>query len=536
MKKLTATLLALCMVLSLVFAGCSSSALTVKKVEQDPITYLNQGMELAMAPWKINSEKLDKLFKADNMKIDMDINVTDYKFQNTLNIDKGVILDTLTGSMDGEDMDLTVYYGNNEIAVGSEAFLGEDVLGLNLNTLVEQGEDSPLAQMLGLDEETISALKEALNAVSDTNAKSLGDRIQELNNKMMADLMANVSVAEEKITLDGAEVDTITLTVPIDNDVMQKYISDLFAEFADMLGTVADTVGMEDVTEAVKDGKFAGTYVYYLNKKTGALVQTKTDMEVTADGETSKIAGNVTYATEPAKIVVDVKTTDADGETTTVNMTVDYKLDGTKAAYGVDMKMDIPGEDSVTVTGSFTYDVAAKDYSLDLKVNADGEDSVLQVKGTAALEDNAATVTVSSLKADDVTLDTDITLKLTAGAANVTKPAYTDLNSMSEDELSDLMMAVLYGDMDFDEDMDFEGDELETEYEIDDTVCQICGKNEVTTQTTYLGTEFNVCDECAEMLAGDFCDMCGKDTSDLTPMDLGEFEVRLCDDCLASMN
>lgn len=531
-NRIIALLLSLCMLACLVLAGCSNSTLSVKAVEKDPAAYLQKGLDAVMEAWGYNDDRLDTLLRGVMEKgtVELSLDMTDYQLQNTLSLDNGAVSDKLTGTVSEEPVDFALYYGNKELAVSSNMLLGtEECYGLNLDALLEQGTESNLAQLLGLDESFFDSISGVLNAQSGNSLHGILDQLQVLNQKALEHLAANAAVAEEKVTVDGAQVDAITLTVPMTAEYLNSTTKDFLKLFLGDAAIESNEL-ISEMMDSMENTQVDGTCVWYLNKKTGAAMQRLCDMTMTEEGETTTVKTEVVYGAEQIDMAVRM---DDGSEKVSMTYSHNRKVEDKTCTYTLAMDMDTVDYGTVKLNATLACSTEDGGYTLDISGSFNDESFDAQLSGTAALGDTTATLSVDSVKAGDITVDTKINVKLTAGTATVEKPAYTDLLTTDEETLTDLFYRVFLGSAYTD---GFDDSYIDDTGDLaDSTLCELCETNEYTQQATYMGQEWNVCDDCAEILSSDFCDMCGADTSDLTVVNLGEFEVRLCEDCYAQL-
>ena len=523
-NKLIASLLLLCMLACLVLSGCSGSALSVKEVEKDPAAYLQKGLE----SWGTQESALVQLLRNVMTKgtVELNLDVADIQLQNTLAIDNGAFSDKLSGTVSGEPMDLSADYGNRELAVSSSLLSDNgEAYGLNLDALLEQGTDSNLAQLLGLDQDFFDSISSVIS--SDGSLTDLFADYQTIFKDVWQQELGTAVVGEQKITLDGQELDTVTVTTTATADQVNAYMKKLLEPLKTPLEDESGE-SFSQLMDIMKVTNLDGSSVWYLDKKTGALAKYTMDLSETVSDM------SITIKTECTADLFDVSMNATRGtETLAMRLSGNTKTEQSVCISTLEAKLEVPGASAATINGTLTNDTKDGAFTLELSGSAQGEDINAVITGTAKLEQNAAQLSVDSVKVGDVTMDTKISLKLTAGTAAVEKPAYSDLLTLDDDTLTDLFYRVILGSA-YTNGLNGDDDYPDVpDGPVDDTLCELCQAEAHTQTVEYLGMEWNVCDSCAEALSADFCDICGTEASDLTVVELEDFSVRMCDDCLA---
>lgn len=558
-QKFIALLLVFCMAASLcLMTGCGGKGLKLEDVEKDPVAYLKAGSEMVMEAWGFGSsgEELTALLTnlAKQGEIELNLDMTDYKLKNVLAFDGEAIYDKLTGELPiGEGMpegsalllNEMFYIDKEEIAVASSTFLGtaENVYGLKFEEFLAQGTESNLAKALGLTEESFDMLKTLLEGEDEAAEEDLGAMLQEWIQKMEAleeDSWAlyeelDITVQEAKTTIEGAEVEAIVITVPLTTEFLKKA-----AELGlDLLEGMEGMEGMDEVTAAMDELEVSGSYTYYLNQETGALMQC--DMNMLLDDGMTEMSqlGTVVYGIDPAagKIVVDL-VMEEDGEeladiVAAITKTTEDKVECIK----MDMTVESYGEELSAVL-DLDHNKENGEYTLSFDV----EDAMsLQLTGVCKVEKTGAELSVKSIKMDDMTIDVNISLKVNTETEAIAKPEYQNILTMDQESLNTLFQNLYLG-------MGFLGSvgsyggydyNLSTTPDFNtDGLCEFC-LDPAVTEVEYLGELWSCCASCAidveKVLTGNYCDICWTGTDNLTVIELEGVQYRFCADCIVMM-
>lgn len=516
-KKLVALLLVICLAVSLVLTGCGDQkSLTAKEVEKDPLSYLQKGGEIVEKAWSFGDGQLDELVQRvmEKGQVALHVDMTNCKLDNVLSIDGDKISNDLTGNFSGQDVDLMFYADKTDLALRSNMLLGnEDTYGLNLDTFFEQGTESNLAKLFGLEQAALDEMKELLQGEDDS--ENLLETYEQKLKDMEADIeeileKADITAAEEKVKIEETEVNAIKVSIPITNELKKAVMDSVMEIYKSMMEGMdnADLESIEELQSMMEEIDMTGTYDYYLNQETGALMQVNADFTMTMEGEEEKIAETVSvvYGADPAasnKITMDATAKSDDEEVVKMNAVVSKEVKDKSNALSFDFTMD-----------------------------ADGETITCKITGTASVEKDRAEFKIDSIKANDVTVDTDISIKLSADTDALKKPEYQDLLTMDDAALTNLFMAISQNLQ------TVTSGDLSMSTSDEEGTCNICG-GEATQEVDYLGTTWNVCDDCAkeltEIMNGDYCDNCLTQTSDLTVMEQDGVSFRLCSDCYAAI-
>lgn len=507
-RKILAFLLVVCMAAALFLTGCGNKSLDVKEVESDPVSYLKKGDEMISEAWGLSSSQLSELLGnvMEKGQVEAGVDMTDYKLTNLLSIDGKTISNELNGTISGQDVDLMTYMDGDDVIVRSNTFLGtETTYGLKLDRFLEQGTDSNLAKALGLEEADLDEIKDMLADDSENAIEAYKQKLDTLRENIWKIIgESDIAVAEEKVKIEDTEVDAVKISVPATTEFMQSLMDEFFAKFEDVAAVSESITEMKAQMETMET---MGSFDFYLNKETGALMQQTTEL-------TSKQAG----------------------ETAEESVTVTEKMD---VIYGVDPasgKIEIhfttgDDADALSIDGTLTKNTEDKKDNITLALDMDlfGQKLKFKMEGTASVTKDAAEFGITSIKVDDVTVDTNISIKLTTKATMPEKPEYEDLLALDEDSLNELIANAYLSMIMMDS-----GD-----YYYDETACEFCDYNEATQEVSYLGESWRACDDCAkevaEVIAGNYCDMCWTETTDLTVVEEDGVAYRFCPDCYEAM-
>lgn len=464
MKKKLSLLIVLALILSMTIALTGCGELTAKSVEKDPNKQIMESMVSTMEAIFGTEQSPQDILKAamqkgvitvegdDNFHNTLAINADEKSFSNVLNLKEG-----------RQELNLTLYGKDRELAFEIPEMIGEGVYGVNLETLIEDLKDSVLWQYLDISyEDFLEAYEEDYNQFMDQlsklDQKDTQKSLEELKKELEA-VVAKLSVyaKDEEITVDGEAMKVVNVYYEFTeddlHDLMNVYIDwqeDQAGAMGEMLGGTGNGSYDEYYEEmrAEMDAFFAETdgecvLTFTLNPKTKYIMLINLSfVGEMADQEDASLNISVDLGADPAasnafkvRCVIDAE----DEETGEVELIWERDHNDKKNAGEVTF-ISAFGGDSDTIALSYAWDKA--DGGFEVSMEADG--SEISVSGKYNLEDNAFRLEIDKLNVDGE--EQEGTLKLfvaaTDGKEVKTMPEYINLAKITEEQLQEIVQAI----------------------------------------------------------------------------------------------
>jgi len=373
-------------------------------------------------------------------------------------------------SMDGKEfLDASIWVSEKEIIAASAALL-EEAYGINLKDAEKNIKTSAVVELLGIDEETIESYLEQNKEtkIDEELAQDIVADVEELAEKVIKkfakSVKKNAETDKRKETLDfngdKTKVQAVEITVDgkmlaqIVYDVAEylkesgeveklvdKYAEYIIANFAEALGeieeediidayqTALDDVleAKEDIEEEFEDAKIS--VVGFLNSD--YLVGLEFKMEDDSEEvEISVMAGPT--LTDMKELRIEVK---ADGDKQTLVYAVDVN---DRKEYSAALKVRDNGK--VVTTGSIDWDKKEGGYKLKLEATDRwGDVETYAASGTLQEVKGTTELLVKKVTLEGIEYEPKITIVFDKSDKIPSKPEYTELLTMDEEDVLDLV-------------------------------------------------------------------------------------------------
>lgn len=382
--------------------------------------------------------------------------------------------------MDGSSLvDGTLILTEKELVLSSDALLGDDAYGINIEKLAENFEDSVFGPdgeySLGIEPEMIENL---MNSTKESE-KLMGDAekvVGDMTKTLMKSINKHAEVKKEtkKISFNGKDTKTTAVEITIDGDAMEDIAKDLLdylendrkfkafltdaLEYAatvsgedidadDMLDEfydALDEVDVKEISDAMEDVEVSVTF--YVTKSGRRLVGM--DIAAKANGE---------------KATISIKAGPSFDKLSEISVAVNYGSTKAEVAYLVNERSNKLYSSELKVkmgketlfTGKFEWDKKAGEYELELPI--DGQE--IKVEGELSYDGKTATFGIGEIGMGEESMNLEgISLIMKAEDKMPSAPKYTDVLTMSESDIEDFISDIesaaedLAGDMmkDFD--------------------------------------------------------------------------------------
>ena len=363
-------------------------------------------------------------------------------------------------------LDASALLSTKELAVASQSLLGDQVYGANLEKLSENFDSSVFGPQgeysLGVTAEEIQVLLDSFDSAKPSPEMEEDAKAIAADFFLVAynSLQTHGEIGEEKgtLTYGGAEHATTTVTISMDDTDMVEFATDILEyvntdpklrEFitnharaitsalaynsSEIYTAVEEALlALDDAREEAKTSDLAATLTFHISKEGSYLVGMELNM--TMDGETMQagwIIGIVGDKLQELRFAVN--TPDGEGEFSYIITAND------DSRFAAELK--VITDETLPAGGSILWDKKSGALSVALA----SEYADFSMEGTLFHSEENTVLTVQSLQSDseDVDAQLGLTLTLTPGDKMAPMGAYTDVLTMSADEV-DAVVSQLY--------------------------------------------------------------------------------------------
>lgn len=423
MKKILSLLLVLCMIITSCVLFSSCAKVSTKDVEKDPQATLSEAIQNTSASFftdETNANKvIDEALKSGSISVLFEspdlLGGLITKIGETIYFDgtnQKYVSDTNV-TMNGEDMNARIFLDKNGVILNSSAVLGSDKsYALNFATLIDQLDESVLAQMAGLNEEALKSVTDAVTMIKDSFDQAAEENTEE-SKKLINDYLALLSqtVAQEKLeNADGKNEKYVVATYVLNNTTVKAIAEKAIADTD--LDETAKTEAKADIEETLANVTLDLSVKLYIHQKENQVSKvtvsgTVLDKET---NETATVSAEITFSATEIKLTASVTGVEEP-------MSATVKLTKEDSKESVTYKISVDGsQGSVSVNlfnAAYTYTKADGAIVLSADVySEEGERSKFELTGKVTVTDTEASLEFNSLKMDDVT----VTFKLVISA------------------------------------------------------------------------------------------------------------------------
>lgn len=459
-------LLALALAALFLLSGCGEK-LTVKKVEADPVAYLEEGGRLSLqntplaflsdqpagdgigGEWSVSAKDFSALlsFAADSAagKGSLDLNVK---------MPADAVAEGAPEKIEG-----SLFFDGGKLVLKSGLlgdFFGTETVGLDLAGLEDLKNTGTFRSFLALTGLTEEELEAQLGSFDEAGLKELKDKLKEAYEKIgefvekvrafSADMYEVTGVTEGTVTFDGKEIKTVVVAYA----VRENYYRDFMKIFEDLFNELKAVFPSEEAEEesgiSFADDLFDGLSISvsgkaYLSAETGALLRDVSEVKMTRtdDGEekTTACSLDLLLGADPTVLplpALDMRITAKGGE---------IRLQAVSSY--ADKKLTVDG----TVTSRENGEEEKEELSFRLEYAEDGaytltltneEKKSVKITGVFKNESDLFEWTANIEENEDLGIPAvSLAVKLRTGAEIPAAPAYKDLLGLTEEELTALI-------------------------------------------------------------------------------------------------
>ena len=451
MRKLLSFTLVLCLLLSTCLVMASCSKVSEDKMKKDPASVLSSAMQNTSAQFFKDTANINpviaKTMQSGSLSISLEAELLEEfsvgKITETIYMnekDKKIVSDTLV-NYDGEDLTARLFVDENGIIVNSESIIGNgNSYGLFPATLAEKFTSSELAEIMGLTEaEDIAEVNEVLSTVADAYKKAFETDKKdsnELSNKLLATM--EMTVSEQQIPTEGGKgIDCVVASYKFTNATCEAYLKLMMEEM-----NVTDEELSTSIDEAIADMKeeidVDLTISVFVNAKKGnceKMTVTGTFSEESMK-KPAEIDASITFSATAITVSVDV-TVDEEVTTVTADLTKEETKEG--VTYQLTVKVKQSGTSVTFAEMTVDYIKSSGDFTITVELPETIEEDVV-IKGKITSEKNIATISVNSVKYDNVEVELKLDITFNATAEIPKTPAdVKDVVDLTAEDIEKLM-------------------------------------------------------------------------------------------------
>jgi len=377
---------------------------------------------------------------------------TTYKFGFNIpaagSVDVNAVVDPSTGAfsgkagvtLQGNTIDASVWGDSDNLALKVPMLLGDNAYGVKYSTLISDLESSVLMEQIDMSlEEMIAELEKSFEdefgmSIEEFSALISAEKITSAYAELMADYeklyeSLDPVVTEADITIGGTDMPAVAIeytfskeSADIAVEASRKFIENLMGDLIKASGEDLDDVLAEIEGEMALEEDLS--YKVYLDKESGKMLAIEFGIDE------ASVLITMTSADDRLDIDIDITVT-ADGKSETVSLKIDEVTENGKDGFIAVLSPD--AEIGQNITLSLVRNTADGAFTLDLSAN---DQSALTVTGTLLLTDSEFEFGIDALTTPENTVDLGFIFSIKNGGTVESVPAYKNILTMTEDELS----------------------------------------------------------------------------------------------------
>ena len=340
---------------------------------------------------------------------------------------------------DGEDLSLRTFLDKERLTLVSEDVFGSNAqYMLDFSTLLTDVDNSALLEMMGMSEEDLAGLKDAISTIegySGGTAKT-EEELARIYNDVLATMLP--AIATEELTIGAGTVSCITVTYTLNNTTIKNavklFVERIFPdtnERAEMLASLEEELSEENTA-------YNMSLKLYINKESGAMVKAviSGDTVVTnaymgdnsGEDYSERTTGTIEIVLGATEIALTSNSKTSawylDEDTTTaVTLKLKKNDSGDRVVYDLTCSGEENGETQEPLSASLTYQKASGDFVLSVSAKgSDGKTQTVTLNGKVTVSKDEAVIAVHSVSMDDVTISFQLSLTFRAEAVTPAAP------------------------------------------------------------------------------------------------------------------
>ncbi len=419
MKKILCTLIILCMALSscIFLASCDNvKENDMKKTPAKTVatafdntcsTFFEDGVGIYDVINGASKSSLELYFESDLLGEDisrLDAKIYADQKNNKYVIDAGA-------DYDGEHLSGTIFVDKSGITATGESIFGSNKsYGLYYDTFIKNFEDSSLAEMLGVTNETSEKLVELVSKVKETMNNSSSENIDNVYNlgDDICELLGQ-TVTTEDVDVNGKDTECLVVSYTIDNDTIERVVQHIYKEQlkeSDTDRTIEDS--LDDAINSLNNtANIDITLEVVLVKKTGNLAKVTIDGTISEvnkhdEAEKATIRGEINFSDTAIEIEFDIR---ADGEKYSFDATIEKEVNKDNVTYLISARVGANSAYMDIIDAELVFENNG-DFEINAEIMTD-EDSTAKFRltGSYKVEKKKVTLEFTSVKIDNKTLE-----------------------------------------------------------------------------------------------------------------------------------
>ena len=395
--------------------------------------------------------------------------------------------DILTIKQMDQEIQASAYLKDGKLAVSVPMVFGDEVYGIDFNTLEDDLKNCELWAMMDTTYEefqtqagiNIDGLEDALEQYLDA-VSGMGEDV--------IDSLKNVKVTREEgtVVINGETVDAVNVKYQMTSKDVLDFMLAMLDEseksmeaMVDAMSSVLTGVDMDEIldemdmetsrqelTAAFEDVDLQGDLVISIDPETQYMMCMSLDVAGTADGEQGKIEMDLVLGADPVnsdKYTLTMTVEGTEGTLGTMSAEVTRTTSGSVETTTLKISITEEGESIDVLTGTLTYDSSNGKY--DVSLTAEGE--TIGMKGVYLVTADKFEFTVDSITEPE---NGEMEIKVRLGIESINKsdipemPNMTNILKLTQDEWVELINLIAPPQPDDFEDGyyddDFYGDEI----------------------------------------------------------------------------
>jgi len=380
-----------------------------------------------------------------------------------VNVGDGNFVDILTVDMGSEKAEFGAYLQDSKLAVSVPMLFGDEVYGIDFNTLMDDLKDSKIWEMMGTSYDEFKDMAGVnLDAALDVLEKYM-DAMPD--GQAVIDCLKDVDVTREEgtVTINGESVKAVNVKYHVTSedvlallnaymDEMEKSMDAMKDAFAEVLTDVDldelmaemdfDTLRQE-MNDAFDSVDLEGDLVISIDPETQYIMSVSMDIAGTVDGEEGKIDMDLVLGVDPTntdKITFSIFG-DADGERSGFTMEAVRTINGSVEKVTVTINEVWDDETDTLATMEMSYDSSNGAY----KCAMIDEYETITIEGVYKVTADKFEISVDSITNayDDEEYTEELGLRLVVEKINKSDipemPAMKNILKLTEDEWTELI-------------------------------------------------------------------------------------------------
>ncbi len=425
MKKILALFLVIAMLSTglVVFSSCGDESIDADTAKADPYTTLMKASRNSVVNFFFDDDAAD-IIKAVSKKGSMTLEIgqgdmfgNDFKSVKSslfVDVENGLFVSEESIDVDKQKIDQTVYSTPDSITVKSSSF--DKVLKLNLKDLTNAFNSSELIDLLkekGIKEKDLKQVKDAVAEVEKNLVSTYADIVKGAN-EFVTIFMEDVS--ETEVEVDGESYDCIKIPFTINNSNATKVIETALkkVELPDEDNTLAN------ISNSLKSINDKATFTAYIDTDTTSFVKVDVKATLTSIYNTTSeedapiLSGTILFGED--RIILNGSFKDRN-DSTSVSGEIVKKTDGDVTTFDFSLSA---GKYEI-MSGKFSYNEETG--AVELEGSADDGTDDFELSATFSVADDAITLSIKEVSADDEMLDADIKFTMNSAATAPSAPA-----------------------------------------------------------------------------------------------------------------